>query len=422
MTDMRATETAPLEGRRKFRLPEEIGVIIALLLMILVIGVARPRFLNPINLLTILGHTTFQGMLAIGMVYLLAIREIDLSVGWIFNFSAVFSGLLMVAGVDPWIAAFAGVAFGAGLGLFNGLLAVGLRLPAIIVTLGTYSMFQGLSLVVNNGRAVVPPDQASSFFNVISTKVFGIVPVAALVFVALAIVMHLVLHRTKFGYRVQAVGSNPEAAELAGISNSMVQLQTLVLMGAICGLSGVMYIGFRGAIDPNEGSDFVLVVVAAVIIGGTPLSGGYGTVIGAVVGMLIIQVISSGLIFFGIDATWSTFVTGAVIVVAVVLDQLGQVAAQPGARSRQRWLRVSFTASASSRARRSSRCRSAGMTFAQLGADVIRFDPIGGGLDAHRWPLRPERQQPVLAGPQQGQALARGRPQVARGARDRAPG
>jgi ribose transport system permease protein len=290
--------------------------------MILIIGIARPRFLNPINLLTILSHTTFQGMLAVGMVYLLAIREIDLSVGWIFNFSAVFSGLLMVAGVDPWIAAVAGVAFGALLGFFNGALAVALRLPAIIVTLGTYSMFQGLSLVVNGGRAVVPPDQESSYFNAISTKVFGIVPVAALVFVVLAIVMHFVLHRTKFGYRVQAVGSNPEAAELAGISNAVVRLQTLVLMGAICGLSGAMYIGFRGAIDPNEGSDFVLVVVAAVIIGGTPLSGGYGTVIGAVVGMMIIQVISSGLIFFGIDATWSTFVTGAVIVLAVSLDQL----------------------------------------------------------------------------------------------------
>ena len=183
-------------------------------------------------------------------------------------------------------------------------------------------MFQGLSLVVNKGRAVVPPDQSSSFFTLISTKAFGIVPVAALVFVVLAVVMHFVLHRTKFGYRVQAVGSNPEAAELAGISNALVRLQTLVLMGAICGLSGAMYIGFRGAIDPNEGSDFVLAVVAAVIIGGTPLSGGYGTVIGAVVGMLIIQVISSGLIFFGIDATWSTFVTGAVIVLAVSLDQL----------------------------------------------------------------------------------------------------
>ena len=144
----------------------------------------------------------------------------------------------------------------------------------------------------------------------------------ALVFVVLAIVMHFVLHRTRFGYRVQAVGSNPEAAALAGISNSLVLLQTLVLMGAICGLSGAMYVGFRGAVDPNVGSDFVLAVIAAVIIGGTPLSGGAGTVIGAVIGMLIIQVIRSGLIFFGIDATWSTFSTGAVIVLAVSLDQL----------------------------------------------------------------------------------------------------
>ena len=147
-------------------------------------------------------------------------------------------------------------------------------------------------------------------------------PVAALVFVVLAVVMHFVLHRTRFGYRVQAVGSNPEAARFAGIPTGRVRLQTLVMMGALCGLSGVMYVGFRGAIDPQEGSDFVLVVIAAVIIGGTPLSGGHGTIIGAAVGMMIIQVISSGLIFFGIDATWSTFVTGAVIVLAVSLDQL----------------------------------------------------------------------------------------------------
>ena len=94
-----------------------------------------------------------------------------------------------------------------------------------------------------------------------------------------------------------------------------------MLMGAICRLSGAMYVGFRGAIDPNEGSNFVLVVIAAAIIGGTPLSGGSGTVIGAVVGILIIEVIASGLIFFGVDATWSTFFTGAVIVFAVTIDQ-----------------------------------------------------------------------------------------------------
>jgi ribose transport system permease protein len=309
-------------GSRRYRLPNEVGVVAALIAMMAVIGISRPRFLNPINLFSILGNTTFLGMLSIGMVFLLAIREIDLSVGWIFNFSAVFSALLMVAGINPWLAALAGVLFGAGLGLVNGILAVALRLPAIIVTLGTFSMFQGLSLVVNKGRAVVPSDQASNFFTLISTKLFGVVPAPAVLFVALAIVMHFVLHHTRFGYRVQAVGSNPDAAGLAGIPTGLVRLQTLVLMGAVCGLSGAMYVGFRGAIDPNEGSDFALVVIAAVIIGGTPLSGGSGTILGAVVGMLIIQVISSGLIFFGIEATWSTFVTGAVIVMAVSLDQL----------------------------------------------------------------------------------------------------
>ena len=318
---MSETPASP-PARRRFTLPDEIGVIAALVTMMIIVGVARPRFLNPINLFALLGNTTFLGMLALGMVFLLAIREIDLSVGWMFNFSAVFAAILMVAGLNPWLAAFAGVIFGAGLGFVNGILVVGLRLPAVIVTLGTYSMFQGASLVANQGRAIVPSDTSSSFFSIISTKLFGVLPVAALVFVVLAVVMHFVLHRTRFGYRVQAVGSNPEAARFAGIPTGRVRLQTLMMMGALCGLSGVMYVGFRGAIDPQEGSDFVLVVIAAVIIGGTPLGGGHGTIIGAVVGMMIIQVISSGLIFFGIDATWSTFVTGAVIVLAVTLDQL----------------------------------------------------------------------------------------------------
>ena len=322
MTDVESrTQSAP-SPRVRWRLPEEIGVLVALIVMIAVIGFAKPRFLNPINLFTVLGNTAFQGMLSLGMVYLLAIREIDLSVGWMFNFSAVVAAMLMVAGLNPWLAMLAGVAFGAFLGFINGLLATLLRLPSIIVTLGTFSMFEGLSLVANNGRAINPPDTTASYFTLISAKIFGVVPIVAIVFVVLTIVLHFVLHLTRFGYRVQAVGSYPEAALLAGIPNALVRMQTLVLMGAIAGLSGSLYVGFRGAIDPQEGSDFVLTVIAAVIIGGTPLSGGYGTVFGALIGMLIIQVISSGIIFFGIDATWSTFVTGAVIIIAVVLDQI----------------------------------------------------------------------------------------------------
>ena len=164
MTDDRLLrrETTPAA---RFALPDEIGVIAALVAMMVIVGVARPRFLNPINLFALLGNTTFLGMLALGMVFLLAIREIDLSVGWMFNFSAVIAAMLMVAGFNPWLAAVAGIGFGAGLGLVNGILVVGLRLPAVIVTLGTYSMFQGLSLVANQGRAIVPGDTSQQLLS-----------------------------------------------------------------------------------------------------------------------------------------------------------------------------------------------------------------------------------------------------------------
>src|SRR3954463_3757677 len=116
---MTETPVAKTPSRRRMALPDEIGVIAALLAMMVVVGVARPRFLNPINLFSLLGNTTFLGMLAIGMVFLLAVREIDLSVGWMFNFSAVIAALLMVAGLDPWLAALVGIVFGGLLGLVN---------------------------------------------------------------------------------------------------------------------------------------------------------------------------------------------------------------------------------------------------------------------------------------------------------------
>ena len=130
-------------------------------------------------------------------------------------------------------------------------------------------------------------------------------------FVALAVVLHVVLHKTRFGYRTLAIGSNPEAARLAGVPIGRTKIQVLVLMGAVSGLSGVLFVGFRGAVDPNSGADFLLPVIAAVIIGGTPLAGGAGTILGTVIGVLIFAVINSGVVFLGIDAVWSTFVTGS---------------------------------------------------------------------------------------------------------------
>jgi ribose transport system permease protein len=297
------------------RLPDETGVIVALIALVTFLSILRPNFLTPTILFQQLTGAAFIGMLALGMVFVVAIRDIDLSVGWIFNFSAVIGAKTMVAGLDPWLGALVAVGFGAFLGLVNGVLSVRLRIPVIIITLGTLSVFRGLSLVVNESRSVIPPDKTGAFFTLLQVKLFGLIPAVAIAFVVLAVLLHLLLHHTRFGYRVQALGSNPDAADRT-------RIMVLVLMGAIAGLTGAMFLGFRQAIDPVTGGDYLLPVVAAVIIGGTPLSGGRGTILGAVVGALIIQVIATGVLFLGVDAKWSTFVTGAIIIVAVALDRL----------------------------------------------------------------------------------------------------
>ena len=304
------------------RLPDETGVIVALVALVVIVGVLRPSFFAPVTLVQQLSGAAFIGMLALAMVFVVVIRDIDLSIGWMFNFSAVIGAKAMVAGIDPWLGAGIGIAFGALLGLVNGILAVWLRIPVIIITLGTLSAYRGLSLVVNESRAVVPVDKSSAYFALFDIRLFDLIPFVAILFLLLAIGLHLLLHQTRFGYRVQAIGSNPEAARLGGIPVDRTRILVLVLMGAVAGLTGATFLGFREAIDPVTGGDYLLPVVAAVIIGGTALSGGRGTIIGAVIGALIIQVITTGILFLGVDVKWSTFVTGAVIIIAVAVDQL----------------------------------------------------------------------------------------------------
>jgi len=327
---MTRTETVPpLAGsvnhktRRSIRLPAETGAVVALAVLVALLGWLNPSFLEPANLLSVLGQAALPGILAIGMVFVLSAREIDLSAGAVFHLTAAFAALLMLAGMDPWLAGLAGVAAGACLGLINGLLAIVLRLPALLVTLGTWWMIQGLSpLVAGKGQTIVPPGTDSGFFTILSGKAFSMVPATAIVFVLLVPVMHAVLHRTRFGYRVQAVGSNPQAAAYAGIPTSKVRLLTLVLMGAMAGLAGVIHVGAHGAIAPGEGSNFTLLAIAAAIIGGTSLSGGHGSVIGAAIGMLVLQLILSAMSMLGVDAVWSTFAAGALVVLALAVDRL----------------------------------------------------------------------------------------------------
>jgi ribose transport system permease protein len=319
-------------GLRRIVSFEEFGVALWLIAMVVIIGIRDSRFLELNSLIDLIRQSSFVGIMAFGMVFLLAMREIDLSVGAIYGLSVVGAGLAMREGIDPWFAMLFGLFLGVVAGAVNGVLSNTLRVATIVITLGMLSAIRGLILVWSNARPIIVVSSSTTagagvtgasrdhlFFKILGGKFLGI-PFSAWVLVIVAIVLTVVLKRTRFGVMVRSIGANERAAEFAGIPIKRIRLYALMLMGGLCGLAGMLTLAFFQSADPTLGTGTELRVIAAAIIGGTSLAGGAGTVIGALIGALIIQVISSGLVRFEVPVNWSSFVTGAVIILAVALD------------------------------------------------------------------------------------------------------
>ena len=298
-----------------------IGVLIATVVLVLAIGVVHPDFLNPGQLLDILNQATFVAILACGMAFLLAMRELDLSVGSIYGLTSLGAAMLMHAGVPSWLGAIAGLVIGALLGTVNGLLIQFFRLPSIVATLATLSIFRGLIYALSNGLQVIALPLTDPFANLIGGHLFGI-PTDVYVLVVVVAAFVIVLRSTPFGYRVRAMGSNPDAATFSGLPVVRTRLLAFILMGALGGLAGMLSLGYFGSSDPNLGVGYELLAIAAVVIGGTPLSGGKASIVGAALGSILLGVVSSGLAYFNVPVNWTAFATGAVILVAVSLDSL----------------------------------------------------------------------------------------------------
>ena len=305
--------------RRVFQI-DEIGPLVALIALVALIGFFHSEFLEKDVLLNTVRSAAFVAIAAYGMVYLLAMTEIDLSVGGIYALSIMLAAQWM-SGINPWLAAAMAIAVAVLLGAFNGVLSNLFRIPVIIVTLGTLSMFRGLVQVVSDGKPATGIPLDSSFFTKLGENTLGI-PTSAWVVVILGIILTFVFKKTRFGAMVRATGSNHQAAEFSGIPTRRIRLYALMLTGGLAGLAGVLSLAYFQGADPTVGAGYELQVIAAAIIGGTAVSGGTGTVPGALIGALIVAVINSGLIFFSIDSNWTNFVTGAVIVIAVGSDAL----------------------------------------------------------------------------------------------------
>jgi ribose transport system permease protein len=253
------------------------------------------------------------------MVFLLSMREIDLSVGAVYGLCAVVAARVMAGGMSPWLASLVALGVGCGCGAINGVITNVLKIQSIVVTLGTLSMFEALSLIVSGDNTIVNLPVNSPFFTVLGANHLGI-PTSIWTCVVIAAVGHILYRHTRFGAHVRVVGSNPDAARLLGLPVMRLRLTALMFQSFLRAVIALITLAYLQSADPTTGVGYELSIIAAAIVGGTALAGGQGSVIGAVIGALIISAISTGLVQCGVTPDWSGFATGAIIIGAVTMD------------------------------------------------------------------------------------------------------
>jgi ribose transport system permease protein len=231
----------------------------------------------------------------------------------------VVTAIALREGWSPPLAIAIGLATGAGCGLLNGILSVLLRIPTILVTLGTMSVFRGLALVLSKATPIGNFSKDNWLFRLGSGDVLG-VPTSVHVMIAVGIAGHVLLNHTAFGWRVQAIGSNAQAARFSGIPIASYRIAAMTIMGLVAGITGIMELAFLQSASPTTGQGYELYVIASAIIGGTALRGGSGSMAGGILGALMIAVIRNGLVLLEFSAYWGMIVTGAVIIVAVAVS------------------------------------------------------------------------------------------------------
>ena len=334
------TNEVPEAGRlaRLLRL-QALQIILVLLVIVIVFSILKPgTFLTVFNIRGIVVNTSILAVLGVGMTFVIITGGIDLSVGSVLVFSGVVADKVMGGmGGQGWGTAAVGVlvaiACGLGWGLVNGFLIAKAKVPPLIVTLGTLGMALGLAQVITKGidlRDV--PDVLVN--NVGFGNIVGQVPtisvIAALV-VALGIVL---LHRTRFGLYTFAVGSNPEAGRRVGLPVDRQIIWIYVISGGLAGLAGILNLSFFQSTTIGGQSSTNLNVIAGVVIGGTSLFGGFGSVFGSVVGLFIPSVLQNGFVILGVQSFWQQVVVGAVLIAAVYVDQTRRTAAVSGGKPR----------------------------------------------------------------------------------------
>lgn len=299
---------------------QKIGPFIGLIVIVLIFSILEPGFLSMNNLLNVLRQVSFNALIAFGMTFVILTGGIDLSVGSILALTGAVSAGLIASGIDPILAMLAGLLLGAILGAVNGVIIAKGKVAPFIATLATMTIYRGLTLVYTEGRPISGLGDNVAF-QMLGKGYFMGIPVPVVTMLISFGILYFILKKTTFGRRVYAVGGNEEASILSGINTDRIKIYVYSLTGLLSALAALMLTSRLNSAQPTAGEMFELDAIAAVVLGGTSLTGGRGWIVGTLIGALIIGVLNNGLNIIGVTSFFQQVVKGAVILLAVLLDR-----------------------------------------------------------------------------------------------------
>lgn len=295
----------------------ELSLAVILLVVCGIFTLFNPAFLSGDNLLNILRQITLVTILAVGQTFVITSGGIDLSVGYNMALSSIVMAVALKAGLPTGLCICICITLGTFIGVINGLMITKLRLQPFIATLGMAKVASGMILVITEGFIISLKDEV---IITLGQGSIGPVPIMVLFLPVVVIVGAFLMNRTVFGNRVKAIGGNETATALSGINVHRMKIIIYGLAGMFCGIAGVIITGRLNGGNPNAGQNFDMDTVAAVIVGGTAMSGGSGTILGTLLGAMLLGALKNGLILLGIDMYWQTVFVGVIIVAVCALD------------------------------------------------------------------------------------------------------
>lgn len=321
MTDktMSNTKAAKVKAIEQWILDSVL--ILFAICMIIFFAFRSPYFLSLRNFMNILSSVSVVGIIATGMTLVMITRGIDLSVGSIIALTGCVSALLMVNCQVPWpIAILITLGIGFVVGSINGVLITRFHVVPFIATLGSMNIFRGIAFILTNGQAIYVPNPVVTWLG--TGKVFGLIPVPAIIMMSFFVIFWLITRFTVFGRNVFAVGGNSVASRLAGIPVQKLTLILYILTGVLSAIAGLVMTGLTSTAMPSAGDGYNLDTITAVYLGGNSANGGEGSVWRTFMGILIIGILNNGMALLSIQSYWQTFVKGCLLIAAVVFDML----------------------------------------------------------------------------------------------------